>query len=764
MKIFYKPQEGKTKIFGEKFVKNNKDRLKMVYNNKILPLNNEILFVDNVKPMIKLIGFKKTIILNDMFEGCNSLLEIKESLRYGRIKFKAITIKNIQNYKNEIVFNKTYEFGGDCQLLPLPNVFSWWDRKNIHYLEFTISKYSFFLLFSGISNWDYKKLYKINVIFFQLPYSQNLFEYLNSTLKYIIKRSNAQINTNENIVKKSKLYVSFLPDSYKYSLNNSPIMIYHNNNKSKKIKIFGQRFVQKNKTKCRIVYKDEILPLEEYFSFENIEIVEKLEIKLMGFEDISDKSYMFSHCNCLERFLFADENECELIDEINDNAENKSYKDNFEMNKTSEEESEKNKENNIIIQANSPLISLYEFENNNKFDSFKESQLPLNLSEIKKDKNNDFYENFNNDYKNLSSIIDKSINLMNYTNFTNMSYMFNECSSLIYLPDMSKWNTEKVTDMSYMFNKCSSLIVLPNIPKWNTINVTDMSCMFNECKSLVSMPNISEWNTNNVINLNHMFGYCEKLRSLPDISKWKIDNVNDISYLFVFCESLESLPDISNWKTDNIYNMSHLFSACSSLTSLPNISNWNTENVIDISWIFFGCTKLELLPDISKWKTENVKNMESLFCLDLSLKFLPDLSKWKTNKVTKMSDMFRSCKELISLPDISNWNTKNVKTFLRMFSNCPSLISLPDISKWNTNHIENISSMFYGCKSLTSIPDISKWDTSNIKNLSNMFQECSSLSSLPNLSKWKFKNYHSTENMFDNCLTLINIPLEYKSI
>ena len=135
----------------------------------------------------------------------------------------------------------------------------------------------------------------------------------------------------------------------------------------------------------------------------------------------------------LERFLFANEN-----DEINDNTENKSYKDYFEMNKTSEEESEKNKEKNIIIQDNSPLISLYEFENNNKFDSFKESQLPLNLSEIKKDKNNDFYENFNNDYKNLSSLIDKNINLMNYTNFTNMSYMFNECSSLIYLPDMSK--------------------------------------------------------------------------------------------------------------------------------------------------------------------------------------------------------------------------------------------------------------------------------------------------------------------------------------
>jgi len=31
------------------------------------------------------------------------------------------------------------------------------------------------------------------------------------------------------------------------------------------------------------------------------------------------------------------------------------------------------------------------------------------------------------------------------------------------LPDISKWNTNKVTDMSYIFNKCSKLSSLPDI-------------------------------------------------------------------------------------------------------------------------------------------------------------------------------------------------------------------------------------------------------------------------------------------------------------
>ena len=38
---------------------------------------------------------------------------------------------------------------------------------------------------------------------------------------------------------------------------------------------------------------------------------------------------------------------------------------------------------------------------------------------------------------------------------TDMSEMFYECSSLLSLPDISKWNTKKVTNMSKMFYECS---------------------------------------------------------------------------------------------------------------------------------------------------------------------------------------------------------------------------------------------------------------------------------------------------------------------
>ena len=46
-----------------------------------------------------------------------------------------------------------------------------------------------------------------------------------------------------------------------------------------------------------------------------------------------------------------------------------------------------------------------------------------------------------------------------------MSGIFNECSSLTKLPDISKWNTINVTDMNDIFFGCVSLIKLPDILK-----------------------------------------------------------------------------------------------------------------------------------------------------------------------------------------------------------------------------------------------------------------------------------------------------------
>ena len=239
-------------------------------------------------------------------------------------------------------------------------------------------------------------------------------------------------------------------------------------------------------------------------------------------------------------------------------------------------------------------------------------------------------------------------------------------------------------------------------------NIDDISYMFDDCSSLISIQDISKLDTNKIINMSKMFCNCSSLIALPDISKWKTNNVKDMCGMFYNCSSLIALPDISNWNTNNVKDMNDMFYNCSSLVSLPGISKWNTHKVKDMSGMFEGCSSLVSLPDISKWTTNKVKDMSSIFRNCLLLISLPDISKWSTYKVKDMSEMFEGCSSLIKLPDISKWEMDNVNYINNMFNSCSSLVSLPNISKWKINNVKDISKIFNSCTSLVSLPDISK--------------------------------------------------------
>ena len=211
-----------------------------------------------------------------------------------------------------------------------------------------------------------------------------------------------------------------------------------------------------------------------------------------------------------------------------------------------------------------------------------------------------------------------------------------------------------LTDMSHMFKDCSSLLYLPNISELNTFNVTDMSYLFYGCTLIERIPNIEKWNLSNVKNLSYMFFNCNSLMSLSDISSWDISNVKDISHLFSNCASLDKLPNlISNWNTENVENLSYLFYYCLSLKELPDISKWNISKAKDISYMFACCEKLIKLPDISAWDTSLVNNMEYLFYGCKKLNSIPDISKWNTKNVTNMGFMFDELNDKVKIPKIN---------------------------------------------------------------------------------------------------------------
>ena len=47
---------------------------------------------------------------------------------------------------------------------------------------------------------------------------------------------------------------------------------------------------------------------------------------------------------------------------------------------------------------------------------------------------------------------------MGHANVKKMNDVFSFCSSLISLPDISKWDTKNVTKMSDMFSECHNLL------------------------------------------------------------------------------------------------------------------------------------------------------------------------------------------------------------------------------------------------------------------------------------------------------------------
>ena len=64
-----------------------------------------------------------------------------------------------------------------------------------------------------------------------------------------------------------------------------------------RLKIFGKKFVENNKDKCKIIYNDKEKELKEYYEeFNNMNVI---KFKLKFIKKIIDMSYMFEMCDNL---------------------------------------------------------------------------------------------------------------------------------------------------------------------------------------------------------------------------------------------------------------------------------------------------------------------------------------------------------------------------------------------------------------------------------------------------------------------------------
>ena len=262
------------------------------------------------------------------------------------------------------------------------------------------------------------------------------------------------------------------------------------------------------------------------------------------------------------------------------------------------------------------------------------------------------------------------------------------------------YGKNKVTDMSFMFNNCSSLTA---IPQMDTSAVTNMYSMFNNCNSLTAIPQLD---TSAVTDMSYMFGTCSSLTAIPQMNT---SAVTDMSYVFHGCSSLTAIPQMDTSAVTNMYSM---FNNCSSLTAIPQM---DTSTVTNMRNMFSYCNSLIAIPQLD---TSAVTNMYGMFNGCSSLTVIPQMN---TSAVTDMGYMFAYCRSLTAIPQM---NTSAVTNMYSMFNNCSSLTAIPQM---DTSAVTNMSNMFSYCYSLTIVPQL---DTSAVTNMKSIFNYCYSLTAI----------------------------------
>lgn len=325
--------------------------------------------------------------------------------------------------------------------------------------------------------------------------------------------------------------------------------------------------------------------------------------------------------------------------------------------------------------------------------------------------------------------------LLDTSNVTDMTGMFQKCANLTKIPLL---DTSNATNMYEMFGYCTNLITIPLI---DTSSVTDMTYMFCECPNLITIPKL---NMSSVTKTIYMFLHCTNLTEIPLLDTSSVDDAHG---MFNDCPNLTTIPllDISN-----ATNINEMFSGCLNLTTIPLL---DTSNVTNMGFTFNSCKSIITIPELN---TSNVTNMGNMLSECINLITIPLID---TSNVTNMAGMFLGCSSLETIPLLV---TSNVTNMARMFSDCSSLETIPLI---DTSNVTTMYYMFYNCINLTTVPAL---NTSNITRIDNIFYNCSSLSndSLNNIltmctnatkiTSKTLKFIGLTEEQANICVTLSN--------
>ena len=274
------------------------------------------------------------------------------------------------------------------------------------------------------------------------------------------------------------------------------------NEEKTRIRLFGEKFYEENKEKCKIILNKKETNLYEFYNYKKNE--KDIGIKLIIKKKLTDLNSMFS--GCLSLFSIA------------------------------------NLTNLDTSEVNDMSFMFYECSSLHSLSGISE----WNTSKV---------NNMSFMFYGCSSL--KSLNGLSKwdtSKVTDMSFMFYECSSLSTIKDISKWDGSNLVDMNSMFYKCSELESLPDISKWNISDQVNKDNTFYDCST--NKINIFE-----LINKNNKNEILDEKEN-DDIITQNNEFDNNENFRVLMNDNLKFLPQVEikfegNFKIEN--NMINTF-------------------------------------------------------------------------------------------------------------------------------------------------------------------------------------------------------------
>ena len=394
------------KLFGTKFVENNKNNFYMIINGEQIELSEYVQLNKNEYKILEvdLIEIEPITNMSYMFSECKSLKSLSD----------------IPNMYRGNVTDMSFMFNGCNILKSLPDI-SKWDIKNVNNMSCLFKDSRYLRSLPDISKWDTKNVTDMNSMFYACGSLESLPD--------ISKWDTRNVTNMESMFSAFRLIS--LPDISKWNTKNVTNM------------------------SCLFKYSSYLTSLPD---------ISKWDTK-----SVTDMNSMFYSCGSLDSLPDISKWDTRNVTRI-DNMFYFCMELQYLPDISKWDTRNIINMENIFSETKLdylPDISKWNTRNvTNMNGLFNKCQSLESLPDISKwdTKNVTIMNSMFNECKSLKSLPD--ISKWDTKNVTDMCSMFNGCESLISLPDISKWDTRNVTTMNYMFNHCSSLISFPNISKW----------------------------------------------------------------------------------------------------------------------------------------------------------------------------------------------------------------------------------------------------------------------------------------------------------